>query len=52
MTLGENRVRLTFNPSSSELVDRIKRATAALIDLCDEHADDREPEAKRLWVLA
>lgn len=34
MTLGEYRVGIDFNPSSSPDVDSIKQAAAALIDLC------------------
>jgi hypothetical protein len=50
-TLGEDRVRVKFNPSSDNLVDQIKQATARLIDLCDEHKNG-DAEAIRLWALA
>jgi len=33
-TLGQKRVRASFNPSHDNLVDRIKAKTAELIDLC------------------
>lgn len=36
MSLGANRVRESFNPSGNELVDKLKRYTADLIDLCEE----------------
>jgi hypothetical protein len=36
MTIGEDRVRIRFNPSEDLLVASIKTATAALIDLCEE----------------
>jgi hypothetical protein len=36
MTIGEDRVRVKFNPSSDSIVDRIKQKTAELIDLCEE----------------
>lgn len=36
MTLGENRVRTSFNPSKDDAVDEIKQKTAELIDLCEE----------------
>lgn len=36
MTLGEHRVRTTFNPNQHEIVDKIKQQTAQLIDLCEE----------------
>lgn len=35
MTKGEYRVGINFNPSSDALVDKIKRASADLIDLVD-----------------
>ena len=35
-SLGAYRVRESFNPSGNELVDKIKRYTADLIDLCEE----------------
>jgi hypothetical protein len=36
LTLGDRRVRLSFNPSGNEAVDRIKRIAADGIDLCQE----------------
>ena len=33
---GAFRVRESFNPSQSELVDKLKRYTADLIDLCED----------------
>jgi hypothetical protein len=43
MSLGANRVRETFNPGQNEMVTKIKRYTADLIDLCEElkHKDSR-----------
>lgn len=35
MTIGEHRVRVSFNPSGTSLVDQIKTKTAELIDLCE-----------------
>jgi hypothetical protein len=35
MTLGELRVRTSFNPSSDSMVDQIKQKSAELIDLCE-----------------
>ena len=32
-TLGEQRVRTTFNPSNESVVDKIKQKSAELIDL-------------------
>ena len=37
MTLGESRVRVSFNPSSNPDVDDIKRRAADAIDWCDHH---------------
>ena len=34
-TVGEQRVRITFNPSASRDVDIIKNKSAELIDLCE-----------------
>jgi hypothetical protein len=36
MSLGEDRVRIKFNPSANTLVDQIKQKTAELIDLVEE----------------
>lgn len=38
-TLGQSRVRISFNPSSDNLVDKVKSLSAGLIDLCEEHKD-------------
>jgi hypothetical protein len=35
MSIGEDRVRLSFNPSANEEVETIKRKVAELIDLCE-----------------
>ena len=35
MTLGETRVRKSFNPSANEEVEYIKQITALLIDFCE-----------------
>lgn len=47
-TLGEQRVRTSFNPSADSTVDQIKQQTAKLIDLC-ETLKAKEP---RLAALA
>jgi hypothetical protein len=56
MTIGENRVRIKFNPGGDTLVDQIKQKSAELIDLCttipkpeDEKA---RAEVSRLIALA
>lgn len=35
-SIGAHRVRESFNPSKDDMVDKIKRYTADLIDLCEE----------------
>jgi hypothetical protein len=34
MSLGEDRVRVKFNPTDNSVVSQIKQKTAKLIDLC------------------
>jgi hypothetical protein len=43
MSVGAQRVRESFNPSQDNIVDKIKRYTADLIDLCEDlkHLDPR-----------
>lgn len=36
LTVGEVRVRTTFNPSQDSLIDQIKQKTAELINICEE----------------
>lgn len=36
LSVGEQRVRTQFNPSSNGTVDNIKQKTAELINLCEE----------------
>lgn len=36
MSIGEDRVRIKFNPSDNSLVNQIKQKSAELIDLCEE----------------
>jgi len=38
-SLGAARVRESFNPSKDSLVDKVKRYSADLIDLCEEHKE-------------
>lgn len=47
-TLGEQRVRITFNPSANNDVDLIKNKTAELINLCEK----LKPKDPRLASLA
>jgi hypothetical protein len=55
-TLGDLRVRASFNPSADNLVDKIKHATAMLIDICEEmkgvDKQSNGPEKLRLIALA
>jgi hypothetical protein len=37
VTIGEDRVRIKFNPSDNSLVAQIKQKTAELIDLCEQY---------------
>lgn len=39
MSLGSDRVRLSFNPSNDNSVDRVKSLSADLIDLCEDHKE-------------
>jgi hypothetical protein len=59
LTLGERRVRLSFNPSGNTTVDQLKRAAADFIDHCHalrQLAVGRDPdtsaEMHRLLSLA
>lgn len=52
-SLGAQRVRESFNPSGDTMVDKIKRYTADLIDLCAEIKQQVDkPESDRLCALA
>jgi hypothetical protein len=56
MSLGEDRVRITFNPSNSDPVADIKQRAAELIDLINEWPKPADPaklgEFNRLVALA
>lgn len=54
MSLGEDRVRVKFNPSDNTLVSQIKQKSAELIDLCEKGkiAGSADGEHQRLWSLA
>jgi hypothetical protein len=52
-TLGEDRVRIQFNPSDNSLVSQIKQKTAELIDLCNAQVvSSKSGEPIRCWSLA
>ena len=53
MTLGTDRVRLSFNPSANTDVESIKQRAADCIDWCHSRADQTDdPERRRLLSLA
>lgn len=52
-SLGAKRVRETFNPSGIPAVNKFKRYTADLIDICyAEQGKNDDPEQGRLYSLA
>lgn len=52
-TLGEQRVRTTFNPSADSKVDQIKQKSAELIDLCESlRTEEGGGELARLIATA
>jgi flagellar biosynthesis/type III secretory pathway chaperone len=61
-TLGQRRVRVSFNPSANSVVDDIKARSAELLDLCeavqysakmnDKFTPEQANEAARLCALA
>jgi len=52
MTFGEKAVGLTFNPSGDEGVNRIKKAYADIIDLCNDARNGANGEKARLFSVA
>jgi hypothetical protein len=58
MTKGEHRVGINFNPSNDDIVGKIKRAAADLIDLIDSIPNQQDKdlyfsfEVERLKALA
>jgi len=51
-TLGESRVRTSFNPANAGLVDQIKQKTAELIDLVSSIDNTSNGELARVKLLA
>jgi len=52
-SLGASRVRESFNPGGDDLVNKFKRYTADLIDMCNSENDKHDdPEKGRLYSLA
>jgi hypothetical protein len=52
MSLGEDRVRITFNPANSDPVAELKQRAAELIDIVDGLKVEGRPELNRLVALA
>lgn len=54
MSIGQDRVRIKFNPSDNTTVSQIKQKSAELIDLCDKLKGEgsADGEHQRLWSLA
>lgn len=51
MTKGEERVRVTFNPSNQDYVFQLKSLGAQMINLIEEHSTN-QVEVLRLKALA
>lgn len=52
-SLGEDRVRVQFNPNQDGIVHEFKQHTADLINKCEAYkVAALEPEEKRLWAEA
>jgi hypothetical protein len=52
MSLGEDRVRITFNPGNNDAVAELKQRAAELIDIVDVMKAEGKPELNRLVALA
>jgi hypothetical protein len=46
-TIGEERVRISFNPSANSVVDQVKQKTAELIDMCQSIRPTSKDDSKR-----
>ena len=51
-TLGEKRVRTSFNPSDDSKVQHIKERCAELINYINDNVEAKDGEAGRLKALA
>jgi hypothetical protein len=51
MSIGEDRVRVKFNPSADGMVDRIKQKSAELIDLCEEMKSSAQKAGSQTEVI-
>lgn len=53
MSLGEDRVRIQFNPSNNGKVEVLKTRMAQFINDCEDYKKGASnPEELRLWALA
>lgn len=54
MSLGEDRVRIKFNPSDNDKVFQLKTRAAELIDCLESMRNEgsADAEQQRLWSLA
>lgn len=54
MSLGQDRVRIKFNPSANDTVSQLKTKAAEFIDLCEDlrNKGSADKEQQRLWSLA
>lgn len=49
-TLGEKRVRLSFNPSEKDQVLEVKKATASLIDTLDRQICSSDEKSRLIEI--
>lgn len=47
LSIGEKRVRTTFNPSQSDIVSKLKQKSAELINIC-EQLKEKDPRLASL----
>jgi hypothetical protein len=54
MSLGEDRIRVKFNPSDNSNVAQLKKLGVQYIDLCEKLRNEgsQDKEQQRLWSLA
>lgn len=52
LTIGEKRVRTTFNPSDDSTVQHIKERSAELINYINDNVSGNDPEVGRLKSIA
>lgn len=52
MSIGEDRVRIKFNPSSNSAVDLLKQQAAKFIDSCEELKRDANGNGEVMRCIA